>query len=90
MRYLGDSRSENEFTGTAIAFLHKPTDDLPCLCSSRAVIRAGGFKLDRSALTSSTPGPSGIAGDTAKSPIYQETVDAFEIGGKYSNPAEFR
>jgi outer membrane receptor protein involved in Fe transport len=46
--------------------------------------KAGGFNLDRSALTSSTLGNPALTGDTANLQFDQETVDAFEIGAKYS------
>ncbi|WP_339827731.1 TonB-dependent receptor [uncultured Parasphingorhabdus sp.] len=80
---LADSRSENEFTGTAI-LSYKPTEDLLLYGSYSRGYKAGGFNLDRSALTSSTLGNPALTGDTANLQFDQETVDAFEIGAKYS------
>jgi len=80
---LADSRSENEFTGTAI-LSYKPTDDLMLYGSYSRGYKAGGFNLDRSALTSNTLGNPALTGDTANLQFDQETVDAFEIGAKYS------
>jgi len=80
---LSDSRSENEFTGTAI-LSYKPTDDLMLYGSYSRGYKAGGFNLDRSALTSSTLANPALTGDTDNLQFDQETVNAFEIGGKYS------
>lgn len=80
---LSDSRSENEFTGTAI-LSYKPIDDLLVYASYSRGYKAGGFNLDRSALTSSTLVNPAAVGDTANLQFDQETVDAFEIGAKYS------
>ncbi|AMO71614.1 TonB-dependent receptor [Sphingorhabdus sp. M41] len=81
---LADSRSESEFTGTAI-LSYKPTDDLMLYGSFSRGYKAGGFNLDRSALTSSTLANPALTGDTANLQFDQETVDAFEIGAKYSS-----
>jgi len=81
---LSDSRSENEFTGTAI-LSYKPSDDLMLYGSYSRGYKAGGFNLDRSALTSNTLGNPALTGDTANLQFDQETVDAFEIGAKYSS-----
>jgi len=80
---LSDSRSENELTGTAI-LSYKPTDDLLIYGSYSRGYKAGGFNLDRSALTSSTTVNPATAGTTANLQFDPETVDAFEIGAKYS------
>lgn len=80
---LSDSRSENEFTGTAI-LSYKPTDDLMLYGSYSRGYKAGGFNLDRSALTSSTLANPATTGDTDNLQFDQETVNAFEIGAKYS------
>ncbi len=80
---LTDSRSENEFTGTAI-LSYKPTDDLLIYGSYSRGYKAGGFNLDRSALTSSTLANPALTGSTDNLQFDQETVDAFEIGAKYS------
>jgi len=81
---LSDSRSESEFTGTAI-LSYKPTDNLMLYGSYSRGYKAGGFNLDRSALTSDTLGNPAVTGDTANLQFDQETVDAFEIGAKYSS-----
>ena len=81
---LSDSRSESEFTGTAI-LSYKPTEDLLLYGSYSRGYKAGGFNLDRSALTSNTLGNPALTGDTANLQFDQETVDAFEIGAKYSS-----
>ncbi len=80
---LTDSRSEDEFTGTAV-LSYKPTDDLLLYGSYSRGYKAGGFNLDRSALTSDTLSNPAVAGDTANLQFDPETVDAFEIGAKYS------
>ncbi|WP_430415275.1 TonB-dependent receptor [Parasphingorhabdus sp.] len=80
---LADSRDEDEFTGTAI-LSYKPTDDLLLYGSYSRGYKAGGFNLDRSALTSSTLVNPAIAGSTANLQFDQEIVNAFEIGAKYS------
>ena len=81
---LSDSRSESEFTGTAI-LSYKPTDDLLLYGSYSRGYKAGGFNLDRSALTTSTLVNPAVAGNTANLQFDPETVDAFEIGAKYSS-----
>lgn len=94
---FSDSRSENEFSGTAV-ISYKPIDDLLLYASYSRGYKAGGYNLDRSALTgtfyapSDTLGASNIAvivgpnalADAANLQFDQETVDAFEIGAKYS------
>ena len=91
---IDDSRDENEFTGTAI-LSYKPTPDLLLYGSYSRGYKAGGFNLDRSAL--SNPLFLNVANlNTANLQFDQETVDAFEIGAKYStrqfgfNVAAFR
>ncbi len=80
---LSDSRDEDEFTGTAILSF-KPTDRLLTYASYSRGYKAGGFNLDRSALQSSpVVGNPAVTGSTANLQFGQETVDAFEIGGKY-------
>ncbi|MXP15455.1 TonB-dependent receptor [Altererythrobacter confluentis] len=94
---FSDSRSENEFTGTGILSF-KATDDLLLYASYSRGYKAGGFNLDRSALTgtffsptdtlgasniSVVVGPNALA-NTANLQFDQETVDAFEVGAKYS------
>src|SRR5690606_40123856 len=74
---ISDKRSESEFTGTAI-LSYKPTDGLMLYGSYSRGYKAGGFNLDRSALTTSTLLNPALAGDTANLQFDQETVDAFE------------
>ena len=78
---ISDDRSEDEFTGTAIISF-KPTDRLLTYASYSRGYKAGGFNLDRSAL--SNPVTLNVAAlNPAALQFGQETVDAFEIGGKY-------
>ncbi len=84
---LNDSRDEDEFTGTAI-LSYQPNDDLLFYGSYSRGYKAGGFNLDRSALTGTSglgviAGPL-VAGDVANLQFDQEEVDAFEVGAKYS------
>lgn len=79
---IADTRGENEFTGTAI-LSWKPTQDLLLYGSYSRGYKAGGFNLDRSAL--SNPLFLNVnAINTANLQFDQETVDAFEVGAKYS------
>lgn len=85
---LEDTRSEDEFTGTAV-LSYQPNDDLLFYGSYSRGYKAGGFNLDRSALTGTAGlgvilGPL-VAGDVANLQFDQEEVDAFEIGAKYSS-----
>ncbi len=78
---VSDSRSEDEFTGTAILSF-KPTDRLLTYASYSRGYKAGGFNLDRSAL--SNPVLLDVTNiNTANLQFGQETVDAYEIGAKY-------
>ncbi|QWC57706.1 TonB-dependent receptor [Erythrobacter sp. 3-20A1M] len=82
-----DTRKENEVTGTAI-LSWKPTDDLLVYGSYSRGYKAGGFNLDRSALTGTSAtgivlGPL-LAGSVDNLQFDQETVDAFEVGMKYA------
>ena len=78
---LSDTRKEDEFTGTAVLSF-KPTDRLLTYASYSRGYKAGGFNLDRSALSNpvtfnvNTIDPSNLQ-------FAQETVDAYEIGAKY-------
>ncbi len=83
---LSDSRDEDELTGTAILSF-KPADDLLVYGSYSRGYKAGGFNLDRSALTSSTLFNPAATGSTANLQFDQEIVDAYEIGVKYSTPS---
>jgi iron complex outermembrane recepter protein len=79
---LADSRDENEFTGTAV-LSYKPTDDLMVYASYSRGYKAGGFNLDRSALAEPVfLNVNNI--DISRLQFDQETVDAFELGAKYS------
>ena len=84
---ISDSRSEDEFTGTAI-LSYKPIDDLMLYASYSRGYKAGGFNLDRSALKaptlpfSATPGGAqGLVGNLQFDP---ETVNSYELGAKYA------
>nr|WP_233995714.1 TonB-dependent receptor [Erythrobacter sp. SD-21] len=80
---IADSRDEDEFTGTAI-LSWKPVDDLMVYTSYSRGYKAGGFNLDRSAL--GNPVTFNVANiDPASLQFDEETVDAYEIGMKYSN-----
>lgn len=79
---LNDQRDEDEFTGTAV-LSWKPVDDLLIYGSYSRGYKAGGFNLDRSALSNPLLNPA-VAGTTANLQFDQEEVDAFEIGAKYA------
>ena len=79
---LDDTRDEDEFTGTAV-LSWKPTDDLLLYGSYSRGYKAGGFNLDRSALAN--PIFFNAANiNVGNLQFDEETVDAFEIGAKYS------
>lgn len=79
---VDDSRDEDEFTGTAI-LSYKPTPDLLTYASYSRGYKAGGFNLDRSAL--SNPVTLDVnALDVGSLQFEEETVTAYEIGMKYS------
>jgi len=83
---INDSRSEDEWTGTAI-LSYRPTDDLMVYASYARGYKAGGFNLDRSALKpplatfASVGGAQSLVGNLQFDP---ELVDSYEIGAKYS------
>ncbi len=84
---INDSRSEDEFTGTAILSF-KPVDDLLLYASYARGYKAGGFNLDRSALKSpilpfaATPGGAqSLVGNLQFDP---EKVTSYELGAKYA------
>lgn len=82
---INDERSEDEFTGTAIASW-KVTDDLLLYGSYSRGYKAGGFNLDRSALkipTSSFASAGGAQALVGNLQFDAETVNAYEIGAKY-------
>ena len=83
---INDKRKESEFTGTGV-LSYKPNDDLLFYASYSRGYKAGGFNLDRSALKSPIFPFGGQAGTQALVGRLQfdpETVNAFELGGKYS------
>ena len=83
---INDRRNEHKFTGTAI-LSWKPIDHLLVYGSFSRGYKAGGFNLDRSALKSPIATFAAVGGAQALVSGLQfapETVDAFEIGGKYS------
>ena len=83
---INDSRSEDEFTGTAI-LSYKATDDLLLYGSYARGYKAGGFNLDRSALKiplltfASQGGAQALVGRLQFDP---ELVNSYEIGAKYA------
>jgi outer membrane receptor protein involved in Fe transport len=93
---LDGKRTENKLSGTAVLSF-KPTDQILTYASYSRGYKAGGFNLDRSALTRQTVG--GVAGTiclSAATPgcaraasaddleFKPETVDAVELGAKYN------
>jgi outer membrane receptor protein involved in Fe transport len=83
---ISDTRSEDEWTGTAI-LSYKATDDLLLYASYARGYKAGGFNLDRSALKAPTLPFGGQAGTQALVRNLQfdpELVDSYEIGAKYA------
>ncbi len=86
---IRDERKEHQFTGTAI-LSWKPTDDLLLYGSWSRGYKAGGFNLDRSALKVPILPFGGQAGTQALVGNLQfepETVQAYEVGMKYSSGA---
>ena len=80
---ISDTRDEDEFTGTAI-LSWKPDPDWLLYGSYSKGYKAGGFNLDRSAL--SNPLFLDVTNlNTANLQFDAETVDAFEVGVKYSS-----
>ena len=80
---IADTRDEDEFTGTAI-LSWKPVDDVMIYGSYSRGYKAGGFNLDRSAL--GNPVTFNVANiDPASLQFDEETVDAYEVGIKYSD-----
>jgi len=82
---LSDSRDEDEFTGTAV-LSWKPSPDLLTYASYSRGYKAGGFNLDRSALAN--PVLLNVnALNVGNLQFGQETVNAYELGAKYSTRA---
>lgn len=80
---IADTRDEDEFTGTAV-LSWKPIDEVLLYASYSRGYKAGGFNLDRSAL--GNPVTLNVADiDPATLQFDEETVDAYEIGLKYSD-----
>ncbi|WP_187335972.1 TonB-dependent receptor [Novosphingopyxis iocasae] len=93
---FNDRRNEEELTGTAIVS-YKPTQDLLLYGSYSRGYKAGGFNLDRSAISGTFYSPADTLGASNLSVVVgpnalanasnlqfaQETVNAFEIGAKY-------
>ena len=91
---INDSRSEDEWTGTAI-LSYKPVDDLMVYASFARGYKAGGFNLDRSALKNpiqvvngvptttfaAVGGAQALVGNLQFDP---ELVNSYELGAKYS------
>jgi len=103
---INSERSESKFTGTAV-LSWKPMDDLLVYASFARGYKAGGFNLDRSALKNpiqvinGAPTTTFAAAGGAQALVNNlqfdpETVNAFELGAKYStgpfslNVAAFR
>lgn len=72
-------RKEKELTGTA-AVNFKWTDDFSTYVSYSRGYKAGGFNLDRAALTLGNPGAN------SDLEFEEEGVDSFEAGLRYRNP----
>src|SRR3990167_3109191 len=82
---IADRKSEDEFTGTAV-LSYKIDPDLLVYASYSRGYKAGGFNLDRSALAN--PLFLDVNNlNTANLQFDQETVNAFEVGAKYSTRA---
>ncbi|MBA3898473.1 MAG: TonB-dependent receptor, partial [Sphingomonadaceae bacterium] len=85
---INSQRSEHRFTGTAV-LSYKPTHDLLTYASYSRGYKAGGFNLDRSALKSpilpfsATPGGAQALVNNLQ--FDPETVNAYELGAKYSS-----
>jgi outer membrane receptor protein involved in Fe transport len=82
---IADSRSEDEFTGTAVASW-KPTEDLLLYASYSRGYKAGGFNLDRSALKAPTATFASLGGAQALVGNLQfdpEIVNSYEVGAKF-------
>ncbi|WP_260581550.1 TonB-dependent receptor [Sphingopyxis sp. PET50] len=91
---IKDSRSEDEWTGTAI-LSYKPIDDLLVYASFARGYKAGGFNLDRSALknpiqvfngapTTTFAAVGGAQALVSNLQFDPELVNSYELGAKYS------
>ena len=81
-----DSKKENKFSGTAV-LSWKPVDEILLYGSFSRGYKAGGFNLDRSALTRSR-GNGAILSTALLSRLQfaPEINNAFELGMKYNGP----
>ena len=79
---INDRRKEDEFTGTAV-LSWKPTPELLLYGSYSRGYKAGGFNLDRSALGNPLTNVAANLNPAALQ-FDQETVNAYEVGAKYS------
>ncbi|MEG3087906.1 TonB-dependent receptor [Sphingomonas sp. PB4P5] len=92
---LEDSLSEGEFTGTGV-LSWKPVDSLLTYASYSRGYKAGGYNLDRSDLGTAYLASTLANPDASRLRFDSETVNAYEIGLKYSsrqftlNAAAFR
>ncbi|PTQ13373.1 TonB-dependent receptor [Sphingomonas oleivorans] len=73
---LADRRGEDELTGTAI-LSYRPVERLLTYASYARGYKAGGFNLDRAALTPAAPSARSLR-------FAAEKVDALEIGAKFN------
>jgi outer membrane receptor protein involved in Fe transport len=89
---IRDKRSEGKLTGTGV-LSYKPADNMLLYASYSRGYKAGGFNLDRSALKapalpfSNTAPFTNFGGPQAlvhNLPFAPETVNNYEIGGKFS------
>mgnify|MGYP002777008369 FL=1 len=83
---LDDERKEDALTGTAI-LSYKITPDLLAYASYSRGYKAGGFNLDRSALSNPVAGNPALIGTTAALQFDAEKVTSYEIGAKYATRA---
>ena len=83
---IADKRKEDALTGTAV-LSYKPGPDWMTYASYTRGYKAGGFNLDRSALSNPVAGNPAVVGSTANLQFDDETVTAYEIGVKYATRA---
>lgn len=81
---IADQRDEDEFTGTAI-LSYKFFDDLLAYASYSRGYKAGGFNLDRSALSNPLRLDANNL-NVANLQFDSETVNSYEVGFKYAIP----